>query len=266
VNEYAAPLAAEVIASLLGVTIRHPGRFVEWMSNTATVLSGDKRSPRGTAAALRNVHTHLTTLDSLIFEGAPEPANTLLRSLADESREPGGLSRADITSNVAFLLFAGYETTASLIGNAIFMLLRDRRRFGGADMHASIQPATIEELLRYESPVQIAVRAANADTQIDGQHIRAGDRVLVLLGSANRDPSRFPRPHILDPSRPHNSHLAFSHGPHYCLGAGLARSEGKIAVGALFRRFPHVRLVSEEADWRDIPEFRGLRRLPVWLR
>jgi cytochrome P450 len=163
----------------------------------------------------------------------------------------------------ALLLIAGHETTINLIGNGMLALLRHpdqlRRLRQDPDL---IRPA-VEELLRYDSPVQMTSRIALEDMELRGQMIQAGQQVAFLLGAANHDPERFVEPHRLDISRDPNPHLAFGSGIHYCLGAPLARLEGQIALSILLRRMPNLALVTEEPEYRDNYVLRGLRSLPV---
>lgn len=167
---------------------------------------------------------------------------------------------------VSLLIIAGHETTVSLIGNVVLALLQhpDQRTALAADP-ATI-PRAIEELLRYDGPVERTLtRWAAEDVEVGGQTIGRGDAVIVILGSADRDPARFTDPDVLDLAREDVKHVAFGRGSHYCLGAPLARLEAEIALTTLLRRLPRMRLaVSEdELSWRPVPLFRSLTALPV---
>jgi cytochrome P450 len=169
-------------------------------------------------------------------------------------------------SLAGLILGAGYETTANLIGNATVALLRnpgERKRL--ADDPGLIASA-VEEFLRYESPVQATDRLVTRDLEIRGKRIRRGELVVLFLAAANRDPERFPDPDRLDLGRADNAHLAFSHGPHFCLGAQLARAEAQIAIGTLVRRFPGFEGPREPPAWRPSISLRGPAALPIRLR
>ena len=135
-----------------------------------------------------------------------------------------------------------------------------------ARMPPSLIGSAVEELLRYDSPVQLRVRVARETVEIGGRRIAKGQRVLILVGAANRDPARFPDPDRLDIARPDNRHLAFGHGIHFCTGAPLARLEGAIAIRRLLRRFPRLELTTDQLAWRETLTLRALNALPVSAR
>ncbi len=172
----------------------------------------------------------------------------------------------DLWAPFAFLWFAGHETTTNLIGNGVLAVLRHPRQRQRLQSDPTLIGSAIEELLRYDSPVQAAFRRATVDFELGDQHIRQGDHLLLLLGAANRDPEQFEDPDTLDLGRRDNRHVAFSLGPHFCLGAAIARLEGQIAVQSLFTRFPGMQLGSNRLNWRPNVLFRGLESLPVVLR
>jgi cytochrome P450 len=178
------------------------------------------------------------------------------------------LSENELASTVALLVTAGHETTVNLIGNGIYLLLRDPERADHLRAHPGDLPPAIEEFLRYESPVpQSAFRIAIEPLALFGAEVAAGDIVMVSLISANRDSAAFTEPDELRLTREHNLHVAFGHGIHYCLGAPLARLEAQVAIGSLLSRFPKARLATEpdKADWRPGIFMHGLATLPVTL-
>ena len=166
---------------------------------------------------------------------------------------------------------AGFETTVNLIGNGVYALLthpeqRNRLQQSLADGERGLLETGVEELLRYDGPVELATwRFATEPLRIGGQDIAAGDPVLVVLAAADRDPERFADPDVLDLSRRDNQHLGYGHGIHYCLGAPLARLEGQTALATLLTRLPDLQLAVDSADlrWRGGLIMRGLRTLPV---
>jgi cytochrome P450 len=164
-------------------------------------------------------------------------------------------------------LGAGHETTVNLIGNGLLALLGHPDALRSLREEPSLIGDAVEELLRYDGPVQRTGRIANADAEIDGHKITEGTLVLGLIGAANRDPAHFPEPDRLDFRRADNRHLAFGWGIHFCLGAPLARVEGQIALAALAGRLHGLTFTGGAPEWRESATLRGLRRLPVaWDR
>jgi cytochrome P450 len=160
-------------------------------------------------------------------------------------------------------IIAGHETTANLIGNGVLALLRHPAELQRLREDPALIQSAVEELLRYDSPVQRVSRIANEDVAIGDRLIPNGSLVLALLGSANRDPVHFDEPDRLDVTRQDNRHLAFGWGIHFCLGAPLARLEGQIAIGTLLRRLPSLTLATERVEWRQTFTLRGLMALPI---
>ncbi len=194
-----------------------------------------------------------------------QPSDDVLSVLVRAEDQGDRLSREDLLATIELLLVAGNETTTNLIGNGVLALLRHREQWDTLVADPSLVTKAVEELLRYDSPVQVITRFATTDLEIGGRAIRAGERLVLLLGSANRDPARYPAPDRLDITRNGPPPLSFSHGPHYCLGAPLARMEAAVVLGALVRRFPRMRLAPGGVDWADNVILRGLRRLLVVL-
>ena len=163
------------------------------------------------------------------------------------------------------MLAAGNETTTNLIGNGLVALLRHPEQLARLRADPALIDSAIEELLRWDSPVQFTARLPTEDLEFQGKRFKKGEAVVVLLGSANRDPAVFEDPDTLDIARADNRHLSFGYGIHFCLGAQLARLEARIALGALVRRFPDLRLASDDLHWRRLTFLRGLEALPVRL-
>jgi cytochrome P450 len=183
--------------------------------------------------------------------------------------EDGGdtLSEEELSSMVALLIVAGHETTVSLIGNASLALLTHPEQRAAIERDPSLLQRAVEELIRYDGPVERTLnRWAAVDVELRGETIRRGESVIVVLGAADRDPERFEDPDALVLTAERGTrHLGFGRGPHFCLGAPLARLEAEIALGTLLRRLPGLRLAvpPEELRWRPVPLFRSLVALPV---
>ena len=164
------------------------------------------------------------------------------------------------------LLVAGNETTTKLIGNGMLALLRNPEQLEVLRQSPDLMPSAIDELLRYDSPVQLDIRVALEDMEFEGRHIDKGQGIIVLLGSANRDPEMFREPDRLDLSRQEANHIAFGRGIHHCLGASLARLEGRLTFEALLERFNDIHLQTERPVFRDNIILRGLEVLPISAR
>jgi len=264
-RDFAYPLPATVIAQMLGVPPSDAPRFMRWSNDLAALLD-PFNAPGGLGAAQAAFVELSAYFRAALAERRREPREDLISALATVEERGEALSEAELVSLCGLILGAGYETTANLIGNAAVALLRnpgERKRL--ADDPGLIASA-VEEFLRYESPVQATDRVATRDFEIRGTRIRRGELVVLFLASANRDPERFPEPDRLDLARPDNAHVAFSQGPHFCLGAQLARAEAQIAIGTLVRRFPGFTGPPTPPTWRPSFSLRGPAALPIRLR
>ncbi|MGQ0775436.1 MAG: cytochrome P450 family protein [Pseudonocardiales bacterium] len=262
IASFAYPLPITVICELLGIPVQRRTEFQTW---SATLVTGTM-ADRGefTAAAT----TMASYLRELIATKRADPADDLLSALV-AVREGADRLRADeLTSMVFLLLVAGHETTVNLIGNGVLALLTHPEQLALLRAQPHRLPAAVEELLRFDGPVQMATfRVTSEPVEIGGVTIPAGQIVIAGLLAANRDPAHLPDPDKLDLTREDTSHLAFGHGIHHCLGAPLARLEGRIALGTLLAHFPQLRLAvpPEQLIWRPGLLMNGLTALPVAL-
>ncbi|HEY8547550.1 MAG TPA: cytochrome P450, partial [Acidimicrobiales bacterium] len=199
----------------------------------------------------------------LVDRRLAEPRDDLLSVLLRAEEDGDRLTREEVLVMVLLLLAAGHETTLNLLGNGVLALLRapDQLRWLRDDLDGRAATA-VEELLRYDSPVQLTGRTATEDAEVGGRAIAAGDQVVLLLGSANHDPAVFPDPDQLDLGRGSRSHVSFGYGAHHCLGAALARAEAAVALRHLLGAFPGLAL-AEEPRWRPSSTLRGLERLDL---
>ena len=263
VSTFAFPLPITVIAELLGVPSADRDQFREWSDAfVRPVLDPAEQERFGVQMVEFSAYLH-----ALFEERRREPADDLTSALV--AVEDGGdtLSEQELSSMVALLIVAGHETTVSLIGNATLALLTHPEQRAALDSEPSLLPRAVEELIRYDGPVERTLnRWAAVDVELRGQTIRRGESVIVVLGAADRDHERFEEPDTLDlAARRESRHLGFGRGSHFCLGAPLARLETEIALGTLLRRLPGLRLAisAEELSWRPVPLFRSLVELPV---
>jgi cytochrome P450 len=263
IADLAYPLPATIIADLLGVPIADRTTFKQWSDDIAAASTWMASTLQRAHASQIALVDYLKDLLARRALSPDEDQDDLLSTLLAAQRG-GMLTEDELLATCVLLLFAGHETTTNLIGNAVLGLLRHPQELLRLQAEPTLIGSAVEELLRYDSPVQAAFRRALVDITIHGQTIPRGDHVLLLLGAANRDPAQFADPDRLDLGRRPNRHLAFSLGTHYCLGAWLARLEAQIAIQTLFRRFPQLRLGSEETlSWTPNVLFRGLSRLAV---
>jgi cytochrome P450 len=261
IDSFAYPLPIAVICELLGVPADRRTEFRDWSSIVVTgVLAGRDMFAAASTAMV-------SYLRGLVTAKRAEPADDLLSSLVAVRDGEDRFSEDELISMVFLLLVAGHETTVNLIGNGVLALLTHPEQLALLRAEPDRLPAAVEELLRFDGPLQVATFRRTAEpVEIDGAVIPAGEIVLAGLLAANRDQTcAVAQPDLLDITRTDNPHLAFGHGIHHCLGAPLARLEGGIALGALLARFPRLQLVLpvEQLTWRPGVLMNGLAALPV---
>lgn len=243
---FAYPLSITVIGELLGVPVAERERFRAW-SDALMSLSGEGGQHIG--AAWGSLHQQVT---DLVLRKRADPGNDLLSALIDvRDQDDGRLSEEELVMMAITLIPAGYLTTATGIGLGTVLLARHSQFALLAADPLLVSPA-VEEVLRYQTAAGDVARVASEDLEIGGQPIRAGEKVLISLTSANRDERRFPEPDRFDITRAENPHLTFGHGIHHCLGAALARLELQVAFTAVANRLPtlHLAVSREELSWR----------------
>jgi cytochrome P450 len=263
IDDYAFPLPITVIAELLGVPAEDRNKFREW-SNAA--VSGDTTQEYLEKILLPHMQAFTDYLRAMFEEKRKNPKDDLISGLVRAEEAGNTLSEDELLGMVFLLLIAGHETTVNLIGNGVLALLQHPDQLQKLRDDPSLIKPAIEELLRYDGPVETSTeRFAREDVAIGGTVIPKGEMVMIVLASADHDPERFTAPDALDITRAHNRHLAFGKGIHFCLGAPLARMEGQIAIGTLLRRMPELRLADppESLTWRPGMVLRGLKGLPV---
>jgi cytochrome P450 len=265
IEDLAYPLPVMVIAAMLGVPAEDRALFKRWSDEISVMVSGDVASLPETA--LRQVNRAREELAeyfrAVVERLRRQPGDDLLSALVQAEEEGGRLTEDELYSTLVLLLVAGNETTTNLIGNGMFALLRHPDQLRRVwDNPALVAPA-VEEMLRYDGPVQLTTRLAKADQEVDGTKISQGEWVYLVLGAANRDPAHFPEPDRFDVSRADNKHIAFGAGPHFCLGAPLARLEAQVALRTLRQCCPNLRLSGETPEYRNNFTLRGLKTLRV---
>jgi len=266
IADLAVPLPATVIGDMLGVPDEDQPKFKKWSDDIAAGLVGSESV--GTQAERFAIAQKSFLELSNYFRGVVEnlrghPQDNLLSALVEAEEAGDKLTEEELFANCVLLMFAGHETTTNLIGNGTLALLQDPEQFRMLQSDGELIGSAVEELLRFDSPVQKLGRLATGDIEIGGKVIKAGELVFLCYGAANRDPEQFAQPDQLDITRADNRHMAFSHGIHYCLGASLARLEGQIAINTLIRRLPDLNLETEDLERNPSTVLRGLKALPV---
>lgn len=264
-RQFANPLPVRIILEMLGIPQELHATFVDW-SRAIAVFRG---SPDRTVEHARAAQDALIALTDFfrktVAERRRNKGNDLISLLIDIEEEGEVLTEEELYAQCTALLFAGHETTRNLIGNGMYTLLRHPREAAELRDNPEMIRSAVEELLRYESPVQFTARVLKEDIEICGQYIPKKWTILCMLGAANRDPKQFEEPNQLNLKRLNNQHLAFSAGPHFCIGSQLARLEAQVALSNLLRRFPEMKLIGPRPEWASTFGLRGLKGLPVTL-
>ncbi|MBB5958802.1 cytochrome P450 [Saccharothrix tamanrassetensis] len=261
-SHVAAPLPVEVIAELLGVPAADRPLLQPW-SNAIVKMYEYDLAPEKKAAAERAAAEFVGYLRDLVSLRRETPGDDLVSDLVAVTGTDGAkLTEDELVATAVLLLMAGHEATVNVIGNGVNALMAHREQWQRLVADQSLLSTAVEELIRYDSPLQLFERTATAPVEIAGFHVEPGQKIAALLGAAARDPEVFADPDALDVSRTSNPHLGFGMGIHYCLGAPLARIEVQAALSALTRKLPTARLAAEP---RRRAEFvlRGLHELPL---
>jgi cytochrome P450 len=263
IDDYAFPLPITVIAELLGVPSEDRNKFRAWSD---AAVSGNATAEYLEKVLVPHMQAFSDYLLEMFEEKRENPTDDLISALVRAEEAGERLSEDELLGMVFLLLVAGHETTVNLIGNGMLALLQYPDQLQKLRKDPSLIKSAVEELLRYDAPVEISPeRFAREDVTIGGTVIPKGEMVRVVIAAADRDPERFSDPDVLNITRTDNRHLAFGKGIHHCLGAPLARMEGQIAINTLLRRMPRLRLQKppESLSWRPGMVMRGLQGLPV---
>lgn len=265
IKAFAYPLPVRVICALLGVPPEDEAIFTAWSRGIArsvdpTIL----RSPEIEANIVEARQGLQAYLGDLLAARRRKPGDDLLSALATVEADGDRISPRQIVALAQLLLVAGHETTVNLIGNGTLALLRAPEQLALLRRSPELVGPAVDEMLRFDGPVQITQRVVVEDMEVVGCPVKAGDEIMLVLGAANRDPSVFSNPHRLDVTRDARKHVAFGGGIHHCLGAALARMEGEIAFRVLLERFGTIELAGTPTR-RPTFTLRGLESLPVEL-
>lgn len=262
--DYAFPLPITVIMEMLGVPAADQEQVHDW----SKVIIAPGRYGISLKIRKRKIRAFVNYLYTMFADRRQNPQDDLITDLVQAEESGDTLSESELSSMVALLFVTGHETVVNLIGNGTLALLQHPAELEKLKHNPDLIDSTIEELLRYDGPVETSTtRWAREDVKLHGRLIRKGDVVRVVMTSANRDAAVFREPDTLNIERPDNPHVAFGRGIHYCLGAPLARLEGRIALLTLLNRFPDLQLAvpAEVLKWHSGVIFRGLEQLPLQL-
>jgi hypothetical protein len=264
IDEFAARIPIEVIGNLLDIPRTERGPLRGW---SVAILSGlePKLTPQMLEAGSRAVTEFVSFLKVLVRERKKQPGDPetdVLTRLIQGEKDGERLSETELYHQCIFLLNAGHETTTNLIGNGLWALLNNDDQLQTLRKDPSLINSAIEEMLRFDGPIQLNNRRLTAPLALGGRTLPEGTFVTIGIGAANHDPSQFPDPERFDVRRKPNRHVAFGQGDHVCVGMNVARMEGRIAFSRLLARFPRIELGGEPERDRRV-RFRGFRNLPV---
>ena len=264
-KEFANPIPVQIILEMLGIPQELRDTFADW-SRAIAAFRGNPNRTAEEAKAAQDALIGLTDFfRKTVAERRRNKGTDLISLLIDIEEEGEVLTEEELYAQCIALLFAGHETTRNLIGNGMYTLLKNPEQTAELRATPEMIRSAVEELLRFESPVQFTARVLKEDMEICGQLIRKGWTVQCMLGAANRDPKQFKEPNRLDLKRLNNQHLAFGAGVHACIGAQLARLEGQVAIHNLVQRFPMMKLSGPRPVWAPTFGLRGLQTLSLTL-
>jgi cytochrome P450 len=264
IADFAFALPVGVICDMLGIPPDDVPMFIGAVANAAKLLDPVMLS-RGEIDEANGHFQNMADYFARLFEQRRRAPGSDLTSHLLAAEEAGDkLSMEELTANMIQLFSAGHETSINLIGNGLLALAQHPDQLELLRNNPSLTDNAVEEMLRYDSPVQAAGRDAMEDVDVGGVKLAKGEAIVCLLGAANRDPAVFPNPHKLDITRANTKHVSFGGGSHFCIGAQLARIEAQVAFETLLRRLPHLKIQNTEApDWRMMFVIRGMNVLPA---
>ncbi|MFC3451661.1 cytochrome P450 [Amycolatopsis speibonae] len=264
IESLALPLPVTVTCELLGLPTDNRVQCRQWTEQISRVI--DPSITAGDVAEMNRAETEFREyVAGELDRRRAAPTDDILSLLVHSEVDGVRLTDHEIIANVLFLFVAGHETTVNLVGNGVLALLRHPDQLQLLRENPELMPGAVEEIARYDAPVQIVSRLLDEEVMLDDAVLPAGAKVMLLFGAANRDPARYSDPETLDVTRTGIKTLAFSGGPHYCLGAALGKMETAVVLTKLLRRYSKMELSGEELGWRSNVSFRGLERLPLRL-
>ncbi|WP_375505414.1 cytochrome P450 [uncultured Nostoc sp.] len=262
IADLASPLSVKVISKLLGIPREAQNQLHQWTNVLSRILEPlvSLEEYQRMNQATQEIQDYLR---SLIHEREKNPQQDLISSLITVQEQSDKLTQKEILAVCTLLFGAGEETTGNTIGNGMLALLNHPEQMEQLKREPTKIQSAVEEIIRYDSAIQMITRIATDDLQIGNQQIKAGEKIVLCLGAANRDPAQFPNPDQLNINREQNHHVAFADNIHYCLGAALARLETQIAINTLIQELPNLKLAMDKLEWRKSIAIRGLKALTL---
>ncbi len=256
---FAVPFPVEVVSYVYGVAGYDRAQVKQWSVDVSGLIE-----PLPALHSLKDAEQSIHDFEGYLRDRLDQgPIDDTFPACMADALERGEIAMDEALANLILMFPAGHETTVNLIGNGIYTLLRNPDQLRSLRARPQLIDGAIEEMLRYESPQQVAWRSLLADREVGGRMLRKGEQVMMILGAANRDPEIFEDPDRFDIMRRPNPHLAFGAGRHTCLGSWFAKLQAKIGVQLLLERFPHLQLADEAPIWHSTLSFHGLKSLPV---
>ena len=265
IRDFAFPLPATVIAVILGSPVEDIDDLKRWSDQITAFVGASQDEADNMEEAKAGLESMVEYFRSIIKARRAKPRDDLISLMLAADDDGAVLSDDDVAFNCPLLVVAGHETTANLLGNGLYHLLRNPGQYRILRDNPDLVPRAVEEFLRFDGPVPGVVRIAAEELEMHGRTIRRGEMMFVFMNSANRDPAQFPDPDVLDITRESNRHLSFGYGIHFCLGAPLARLEARLAISTLMTRFGGLTLLNESPEWIPQIFLRGLKSLPIAL-
>jgi len=263
ITDFAHPLPVHVICDMLGIPEEDRGRFFEGSRMSGRLIDPTPMTPEERKEINEGHVIQADYFQSLFDRRRKEPGDDIITELLGAADDGDKLSDDELVGNIMLLFGAGHETTVNMLGNGLLHLLTNGAEWEKLVADPTLVPNAVEEMLRFDSSVQMTGRVAMEDVAIGDVTIPAGEAVLNLLGAANRDPDQYDGPDEFQVDRKNVQPTSFGGGIHHCLGAPLARLEGEIAMTALIKRLPNIQLANDDPDWRLTFTLRGLTTLPV---
>jgi hypothetical protein len=263
IKDFAHPLPVHVICDMLGIPLEERNQFFEGSRLSGRLIDPTPMTPDERKQVNEGHQQQAAYFQDLFERRRKTPGDDIITELLGAADDGDKLSDDELIGNIILLFGAGHETTVNMLGNGLLALLSDRPQWETLVANPSLVPNAVEEMLRFDSSVQMTGRVAFEDVEIGDVTIPAGEAVLNLLGAANRDPEHYDSPESFQVDRQNVQPASFGGGIHHCLGAPLARLEGEIAMAALIKRLPNIQLANDDPDWRLTFTLRGLTSLPV---
>lgn len=260
--DFSYPLPVTVIAEMMGIPLEDHAKFKRWSGEIVGFMATPKPTPEVLLQSQDALLAMQQYFRDIYAKRRLAPEDDLITALVRAELEGDKLSEEEMVSSCVTILIGGHETTTYLIANGVYALLRQPEQLRRLRDNPALDASATEEFLRYEGPFQRNRRIATRDVKIGDMTIKKDQLIMQFLGAANRDPSQFGNPDSLDLARSPNKHLAFGYGPHFCLGAPLARLEAPVAIRALLQKLPKIRLARDDLEWNSAL-FRGLKSLPI---